>query len=233
MEIDVYCDESHPDLFASGSSVFPYMVLGGLWCARGYRAQFKSELHELRDKHRYGGEFKWQKVAPAKAEFYLDLVEWFFEKGDDLRFRCIVIDKNKIDLARYHDGDQELGFYKFYFQLLKHWMKPDNSYQVFLDFKTNRQRDRLEVLRRCLVNACSGSEVLGVQAIRSRESVLIQVTDFLTGAASASLNRSIGTSDSKQKIVSEIEGRIGGEIRATGQWEKKFNVFVIDLNGGW
>jgi len=233
LKIDVYCDESHPDLFASGGSEFSFMVLGGLWCARGFRDQFKSEIHHLRDKHQYGGEFKWQKVTPAKAGFYLDLIDWFFDKGDDLRFRCIVIDKNKVDLAKYHDDDQELGFYKFYYQLLKHWIKPSNSYQVFLDFKTNRQRDRLDVLHRCLGHACPNSEVIGVQAIRSRESVLIQVADFLTGAASASLNRSILSSDSKRKVISEIESRLGGGIRSTVKWEKKFNVFAIQLNGGW
>ncbi len=233
MEIDVYCDESHPDLFASRDSVFSYLVIGGIWAARDNRSRFKAELHELRDKHHYGGEFKWQKASGSKVEFYLDLVEWFFAQGDELRYRCVVVDKRRVDLARYHDGDQELGFYKFYYQLLKHWIRPGNAYQVFVDFKTNRRRDRLWDLRQCIEHACVESTIPLVQAVRSEESVLIQMADFLTGAVSASLNESVEGSASKWRLITEIEAKIGGGIRATGQWEKKFNVFVIQPHGGW
>ena len=33
-----------------------------------------------------------------------------------------VINKNDVDLYKYHQNDQELGFYKFYYQVLHHWI---------------------------------------------------------------------------------------------------------------
>lgn len=233
MEIDVYCDESHPDLFASNASPFSYMVIGGLWCEKSGRSQLKQEIHGIRDRHRVGGEFKWQKVSESKSDFYQDIIEWFFQKGEAIRFRCIVVDKNRVDLSRYHAGDPELGFYKFYYQLLKHWIKEDNIYSIFVDFKTNRRRDRLAVLGSCLNSSCPGARIETVQAIRSGESVLIQLTDFLAGSVSAILNRSIVGNQAKCEAIRLIESYIGGTIRGTGLWERKFNVFVIQPIGGW
>ena len=69
--------------------------------------------------------------------------------------------------------------------------------------------------------------------MRSRESVLIQLSDVLTGAVSAKLNESIDKTNAKSLVISRIESRIGKAIRHTLRNENKFNVFVIDLQGGW
>jgi len=233
MDIDVYCDESRPDLFASSDERTPFLVIGGLWCERSSREEFKYELHALRDRHRYGGEFKWQKASQSRVAFYLDLVSWFFSKGDAIRFRSIVVDKRKVDLARYHGDDQELGFYKFYYQLLVHWLHDGNRYQIFLDFKSNRRRDRLQDLERCLTHARPAAAIRAVQATRSEESVLIQAADVFTGLISSSLNGSVESSSAKSKLIRAVESHIGGGIKATSPWETKFNIFVIQPRGAW
>ena len=233
MRFEAYCDESRPDLLSSSRPAADYMVIGSLWLPADHRDDFKQAIHELRDKHRIGGEFKWQKVSPSKLSFYLDLVSWFCEQGENLRFRCIAVAHCKVNLLHYHQNDQELGFYKFYYQLLHHWILDFNEYSVFCDFKSNRRRDRLEVLQKCLAWSNLSSTISNVQAVRSDESVLIQLVDTLTGAAAARLNQKVKKNSAKEAVIRRIEENLGEGIKHTGLNEHKFNVFVIDLQGGW
>ena len=68
------------------------------------------------------------------------------------------------------------------------WIHPFNQYRIFCDFKCNRLRDRLHTLKVCLTRANLAAAIEIVQVVRSRESVLIQLTDMLVGLASARLN---------------------------------------------
>lgn len=233
MKFEVYCDESRPDLLSSSNPQAKYIVIGSLWLRADDRDEFKSTIQGLRNKHKIGGEFKWQKVSPSKKDFYTDLISWFVSLGSRLRFRCIAVDQNKVNLMRYHDNDQELGFYKFYYQMLHHWIMDFNEYAVFCDFKSNRQRDRLHVLRECLSASNLSSRVSNVQAIRSDKSVLLQLADVLTGAAAARLNDTLTPDSAKYEVVFSLEQSLDCHIQHTRKNEQKFNVFVIDLRGGW
>lgn len=233
MNFDIYCDESRPDLLSSKNSTSKFMVIGSLWLKTDNRIAYKDDIHDLRNKHLIGGEFKWQKASPSKLPFYLELVDWFCKQGDNLRFRCIAVEHDKVNLLHYHDNDQELGFYKFYYQLLHHWILDFNEYAVFCDFKSNRRRDRLHVLKRCLERSNLSSSIINVQAVRSRESVLTQLTDVLTGVAAARLNETLIDGSAKGKIVDRLEVLLKKRIGHTWKSEQKFNVFVIDLQGGW
>ena len=233
MKFEVYCDENRPDLFSSQKPQAQYMVIGSLWLRTRDRGVYKTEMHRLRDKYKVGGEFKWQKVSPSRIKFYVALVDWFLEKGDSLRFRCIAVDREKVDLIRFHDSDQELGFYKFYYQMLHHWIADFNEYAVFCDFKVNRRRDRLHALQRCLNYSNLSARITTLQAVRSRESVLLELCDVLTGAAASKLNAGPRRGSAKSQLVARLEQRLGREIAHTSRGEPKFNVFVIDLGGGW
>jgi hypothetical protein len=233
MNFDVYCDESYPDLFSSEKSQAQYLVIGSLWIESSNREAFKDYIHDLCRKHRVGGEFKWQKVSPSRFDFYVELIDFFFAQNDLMRFRCIAVDKNKVDLLRFHDCDQELGFYKFYYQMIQHWILDFNEYSIFCDYKSNRIRTRLHTLQKCLEHTNLSSKILAVQAVRSEESRLIQMVDILTGLAAASLNNNMNPGTAKQKIVSHLESHLGRRISHTLKSEQKFNVFIIDLKGGW
>ena len=233
MNFDIYCDESRPDLLSSKNPTSKLMVIGSLWLKTDNRNIFKDGIHNLRNKHLIGGEFKWQKASPSKLPFYLELVDWFYEQGDNLRFRCIAVEHQKVNLLHYHDNDQELGFYKFYYQLLHHWILDFNEYAVFCDFKNNRRRDRLHVLKQCLELSNLSSSIRNVQAVRSRESVLTQLADVLTGAAAARLNGTLIDGSAKGNIAGRLEKHLKKSIGHTWKSEQKFNVFVIDLQGGW
>lgn len=233
MKFNIFCDESRPDLLCAQNPGARYMVIGSLWLQADDREAFKSEIHVLRNRHKVGGEFKWQKVSPSRRDFYSDLVDWFMAQGERVRFRCIAVDHKEVNLMRFHGNDQELGFYKFYYQLLHHWIMDFNEYTVFCDFKKNRVRQRLEVLRRCLDATNLSSHIQSVQAVRSEEAVLIQLVDVLTGIAASRLNGNLNKGGTKDGLVTHLERQLGRTIQHTRRDETKFNVFVINLSGGW
>ena len=172
------------------------------------------------------------KVSPSRVLFYNDLVDYFFSKKLDLRFRAIVINKNDVNLYKYHQNDQELGFYKFYYQVLQHWILDFNKYSIFLDYKKNRDRSRLHTLQNCLSCSNLSSDINIVQAVKSDESVLIQLTDFFTGITAGKFNDKI-FSKAKNKVIKRVEHHLKRKIAPTGLYEKKYNVFKINLSGGW
>jgi hypothetical protein len=233
MKFEVYCDESRPDLLGSRNPEANFMVIGSLWLEAERRTEFKRALHEMRNRHHIGGEFKWQKISPSRLNFYLELVDWFIAQGENLRFRCIAVDRRQVNLVQFHESDQELGFYKFYYQMLLHWISDFNEYSIFCDFKKNRIGTRLEVLQRCLSRSNLSSSVPRVQALPSEELVLVQLADVFTGMVSAKLNETLAEGGAKSQVVRQMEAHLCRKIRHTPRGEKKFNVFVIDLQGGW
>lgn len=232
MDFDVYCDESRPDLLTSTHPNGKYVVIGSLWLEASRRAEYKQAIHSFRDIHQVGGEFKWQKVSLSRIQFYESLIDWFVAQGLAVRFRCILISHDQLNW-QMHEGDRELGFYKFYYQMLHHWILDFNCYSIFCDHKSNRVMNRLEALRRCLSYANLTSEVSQVQSVRSEESVLIQLTDVLTGAISAKFNHSLRSGSAKSALVERLESRLGHPLQATNRGEQKFNIFAIQLGGGW
>lgn len=232
MEYDVYCDEAFPDLLSSKKTNNKYMIIGSLWLGKNDRIKFKDKIHELRNKHLIGGEFKWRKISPSKLNFYKSLLDFFISENLNLRFRAIVIDKTKVNLIHFHDNDQELGFYKFYYQMLHHWILDFNEYNIFCDFKKNRLNNRLNVLKECLISSNLTSAIKRIQAIHSNESVLLQLTDVLIGIIGAKYNKS-KVKSSKKDLINYLESLLNRKINKTNKSEQKLNIFEINLQGGW
>ena len=226
--IEVYCDERRPELFVTTHRREGKAVIGSLWMPASFRATLKHDIAMLRNEHGVWGEFKWKKVSPSKIAFYLDLIDYFCSQND-LRFRVIVVDASLIDLDRFHESDAELGFYKFYYQLLTHWIDAASSYAILCDDKVNRDPRRLPVLKRVLARTNRSSTIESIQAVDSHQSVAVQLCDVLIGATQWRMNGSIGSSTAKASVVNRIETRIRRRIGATYPSERKFNVFNIEL----
>jgi hypothetical protein len=152
MKFEVYCDEANPDVLTSANPRARHLMIGSLWLPEDLRNEIKSRVGALRERHQAWGEIKWSKVSPNRRDFYVELIDLFFAYGDNLRFRCIAVDQTQLNLA-LHDNDGELGFYKFYYQLLHHWILDFNDYRIFCDVKSNRDPKRLTVLARCFSRA--------------------------------------------------------------------------------
>lgn len=232
MKFEVYCDESMSDVLTSSKQTSNFLLIGSLWLCADLRKDIKNQINELRKKHNAFGEIKWHKISLSKLGFYEDLVDLFTSYDLDLRFRCICIDKRQIN-SQLINNDNELGFYKFYYQLLHHWISEYNEYSIFCDTKTNRDPRRLMVLKNCLNNANIYSEILNVQFLPSDESAIIQLTDLLLGAVNARINN-FTLGHSKEIIVAKLEKNlVVPRISSTYRNEQKFNIFKINLSGGW
>lgn len=231
MKFEVYCDESLPDILTSENPSGQYLMIGSLWLPSELRSDAKSRINELRQKHSVHGEVKWRKISPSRKEFYVDLIDLFFSFGMDMRFRCIAVDRNQINMA-WHGGDAELGFYKFYYQVLHHWILDNNDYTIFCDLKVNRDRTRLNTLKTVLTQANRTSRIEAVQSLPSEEVSLLQACDVLLGAASSRLNQRTNGS-AKEDVIQHLESRLDRKLGGTPRNERKFNVFKIQLKGGW
>lgn len=230
MKYEIYCDESCWEALYDKHS-HNYAAIGGVWIPAERRQAVKDFIAELKAKYALYGEMKWNHICPKSVEMYKELVNMFFD-DEQMRFRAICIKASEVNHDRFNAGNGELGFYKFYFQLIHHWMLMGNSYQVFVDFKTNGYRHRVKELGTILNNA-STAELTQIQALPSEESVLIQLADVLTGAVASAFNCSKLVSDSKQSIRELIESRLRHGIMRTCASEPKFNVFNINLRKDW
>ncbi len=233
MKFEVYCDETLPDLFTSEKPQGRYLMIGSLWLPADMREDVKARIDDLRQRHNVHGEMKWRKVSPSKVGFYTELIDLFMSFGLDLRFRCIAVDREAMNLG-LHNGDAELGFYKFYYQVLHHWILDQNEYSVFCDLKRNRDRTRLQTLQRVLNNANRTSVIKDVQSLPSPEVVLLQLCDVLLGAVSARINGRTDLGATKEGVIANLERRLNRpRLGPTQKSEEKFNIFKIRLGGGW
>lgn len=232
MDIEVYCDESGIEALTR-KDAHRYIAIGGIWIAADKRVALKAGLSAIKEKYNIKGEFKWNKLSPAYYDFYKELVDFFFNSYF-IRFRVILIEAQKTSEFKFHNSDIELEFYKFYYQLLHHWILDFNNYNVFLDLKVNRNKERLKDLHKVLSNANLSSAINQVQGLPSEQSLGIQLADLLTGMVAAKFNGE-NTSKAKLDLISHVERTYlkGKSIAHTPKSEEKMNVFVINLQGGW
>jgi hypothetical protein len=230
MEIEVYCDESGPEHFSRRpQEPGTFVLIGSLWIPAEKRSDYKHRIGELRNRHALHGEFKWNRVSPSRLDFYMDAVRLFFGEKD-MRFRCIVLPADQLDATTFHEADNELMFYKFYYQVLHHWILDFNKYRVFTDVRTNRTQNRLKTLESCLDSSNLTSSI-SVQALPSEQVDLLQLVDVLLGAVAYHYHG--GESPAKSAVVEEVKRGIGREIHPTPRDELKFNVFQFRPGGGW
>ena len=231
VKFEVYCDEAHQDVLTSKQPRARYLMIGSLWVPQALRDELKTRISVLRKHHSVWGEIKWSKVSPSRKDFYMDLIDLFVSYEHNLRFRCIAVDRTQVNPLLHTDS--ELGFYKFYYQLLHQWILYSNVYRIFCDAKSNRDRKRLSVLARCLSKANVGSRIESVQSLSSHEVVLIQFCDLLLGVASSRLNETLQEGTIKCALVQRLEAALERPLVPTYRTEGKFNIFKIQLQGGW
>lgn len=233
MDFEIYCDESGLEALTN-KKAHKYVGIGGIWFPANDRAIFKEKMELVKSKHHITGELKWKKVSPAYYDVYKEIIDLFFEFKDVVRFRIILIESENVNLVRFNNLDAELSFYKFYYQLLHHWIFDFNNYDVFLDLKINRNRGRLKELEKVLNNANLTSDIKRVQGLPSEQSLGIQLADILTGLVTSKFNNEVKPDSTKAKLIKYVEDyHLKKVIVPTPKWEEKLNVFKINIKGGW
>lgn len=230
--IELYCDESRQDLFYNRnviSDTNKYIFIGGVMINREDRIEIKNKINELKQKYGLNikTELKWNRVTKRYLSLYKEMIDIYVNY--DINFRTICIDSNKIDL-KYHNDNAELGFYKFYYQLLNNWISKSLKYTIYTDIKTYSDPNVLNDLKRCLNNKNHPNSIEKIYAIESHESVFLQLEDILMGATSYKMNfGKDGNSSIKLELIDYIETKLGHELAPTNKSATKFNLFEIRL----
>lgn len=225
---NIYCDEScHLENDAVNNTA---MVIGGILCPDNKKAEVFNRLREIKTEHGISAnaEIKWNKVSPAKLNYYMDLVNYFFDNSD-LHFRAIVIpDKRELKNGSFGQSMDDF-YYKTYFNMLKTIIEPGNEYAIYIDIKDTRSQNKVEKLHDILCNNSydfNRKMIKRLQQIRSHEVELMGLTDLLIGAMSY-LHRGLKQSETKNALIQRIKERSGYTLTSSTLYrENKFNLFI-------
>jgi len=229
---NIYCDEScHME-----NDHQQVMVLGAVWCPLEKTQELSKGLRMIKKHHGIRSDFetKWTKVSPAKKDFYIDLIDYFFD-SEHLHFRALIVpDKSKLQHEKFcHDHDT--WYYKMYFDMLKVILSPDDCYRIYLDIKDTRGASKVKKLHDVLCNNMYDFQrkiIERVQIVRSHEVELLQIADLLIGAISY-VNRGLTGSEAKLALIERMKKRSHYELtRTTLLLEKKINLFRWHASGG-
>ncbi len=218
---NLYCDEScHLE-----NDHKKYMVLGCVSIAYNQVKRHAERIRELKVKHNFYGEIKWSGVSSSKYQFYKELIDYFFDT--DIRFRAIVVDKNRIKNNRFGQ-DYDTFYYKMYYQLLIHKKNSEYAYNVYLDIKDTLSAEKVNRLKEIL-NVKFGV-FRNVQNIQSKESVIMQLADLLIGALSYELNNESKKVNAKVQLIERLKNHSKQKFFVSSHYkELKFNLFHIEL----
>lgn len=223
---NLYCDESRIENRDSR-----IMVIGAVEIPRKEKSAIIENLKNIYKEHHFAHELKWTKVHDKFMPFYRKLIDYFLS-NISVQFRCIVVDKEKVNLEQFHDNDEELAFFKFYYLLLKEKLLSNNEYYIFLDKKPTRDRHRARSLHAYLESFILWNRekcnIKKFHAIESKDNLLIQLTDYLVGLMGFACNEKVTADNAKGQLVQYLKERLKREnlCITTSLYEKKFNVFV-------
>lgn len=226
---NIYCDESC-HLENDDNDI---MVLGAMSCPSDYKVNAFNEIRSIKTKHGLDTRFeiKWTKVSESKADFYLELIDYFFDH-DFLRFRGVLAkEKSALDFESFHHTYDD-WYYKMYYLLLNPIIYPDESYNIMIDIKDTRGGKKIKKLHEVLSNSRHdfGKEIIkNLNQINSRDSEILQLCDLFIGAI-AYYNRGLyhqGRNTGKIRIIDYIIKRTGKSLsQKTPPYESKFNLFI-------
>ncbi len=222
--INIYCDESR-HLPHDGE---PCMVLGALWCIAVKAREYNAAIAHLKDKYNLSPYFevKWTKVSRGKLPFYIELLDLFFA-NQTIGFRAWVIPDKSVLRHEEFEQTHDDWYYKMYFYLLRNLIWQNRKYNIYLDIKDTRSREKLAKLHEILQNAhydFSREVIQKMQHVHSHDIGLMQLADLLIGALSYSA-AGLTTSEAKCAIVEHIKKQTGWSLtRNTLPTVKKFNL---------
>lgn len=171
-----------------------YMVLAGVIIPQHRIDEFNQTMSAYRKSTNMHSELKWSKVSRAKLDNYKIFVDYFFALCDTdvLHFRSIIFDNHQVDHKKYNDGNKEVGFYKFYYQLYMLFAreyfneKKATSFVIHPDYRHSKYslKDYLEILNSGFRKKVHPeiSAFSAIEPLHSHNSEIIQVLDIILGA---------------------------------------------------
>lgn len=193
MKYYIFADESNTDKAR-------FMLIGGIWVDELTYSAVIKECKRFKTENNWheNTKFNWKYISKKTLPQYCAFIDIFFKYN--LQFNCIIIDRKEINL-KAENNDPELGFYKFYYQLLRQNSKSGIPYYIYLDRRNNREPTRLEILKEFLkkdthpLNSLGlritdkGRNVKALEFVNSETYNLIQFSDLLLGAIGYHYNK--------------------------------------------
>lgn len=224
-----------------------FQLFGSLWLPRERQVEFRQQFWRLWDQEfpSRRSELKWTKVSKGKLATYKKFIGFFLTSAQ-IDFRCVVLDTHALDYKGYHEGDKELGFYKFLYFFLSRNIEKDYKYhyirtpcQIFID-RRRKEGDvevgRLDTLKSILNNRLDDScpEVVApcvknVEATDSKASPEIQIIDVIVGAVGYAWE-GFQTSQAKLELIKHIEELFGLRLnKETPYLTERINIWKFKL----
>jgi len=223
------------------------MVLGGIIIPQENVKNFNQTMHNFRVEQKMFAELKWTKVTDQKLIAYKRFVEYFFalNNTDKVHFHSIILDNHKINYKKFSKGDKELGFYKFYYQLLLHSFGKkycregeNDRFIVHLDYRTTSYS--LNVLKIVLNRGMrkkyniTTEPFVSIEPRESKKTELLQIVDILIGAIGFQKNGYDLLSDtrkSKKELARFIAKEAGlKDLRQNSPWgNNRFTIWNFRL----
>lgn len=210
------------------------MVLGAIVCPVNKTSEANSRLRELRIKHGLPAyfEIKWNKISPAKVDFYLDVVDYFFD-DDDLEFRTVVAGKEFLDHDHF-DQTHDDWYYKMMFLLIRNVVPSPGQAFIYLDKKDTRGGEKVRKLHEVIANSIYDFDrrsIRRLQIVESHHVALLQLSDLLLGGVNYA-NRGLNSSSAKRRVLNRMQERAGITLtKSTLLSETKFNIFCWQPRG--
>lgn len=219
-EINIYCDEScHLE-----NEECKTMVVACLRCPKEQVQEISNDIVDIKKKHKIWkyAEIKWTKVSRSKRDFYVDLLNYFFD-NPYLKFRAIIIDKSTLN----HPARQQnhnTWYFKMIYYLVDKILQVNKSYNVYVDKKENsyQAKHELKLTEQFLQRDC---ENLKLQNITSYKSELMQLNDFIQGIVcfyNRGLHLRLESCETKKELVEIVKSQ-GIDLKKTN-YNTKFNL---------
>jgi len=225
-EYNIYCDEScHLE-----HDHKPIMVIGGMWCLKADVKTISDQIREIKNRHNSRGELKWVRVSNSRHDYFIELVDYFFNTPA-LHFRCLIVDdKSKLNHNYFNMGSHDSFYYKMYFYMLRNILRREHTYNIYLDIKDTQSARKVRIVKDVLCNNAydfTQKMIDNMQNIHSHESEILQLADLFIGAI-GHYNRGLTTSSSKSAVIQKIMDHACQNLKSSSPpWADKFNLFIF------
>jgi len=159
-----------------------------------YPEKVYNKIRKIRGKYNYREEIKWSKIN-RKIRF--DMAREFFGifLKEDVKFNCIILDKEELDFKKHFDNDLYKVYRNFSIALLKLMIgKSPNELIILLadDYFTPDGVDLELTIKKFTNDHYQNFVVAGVCQIDSKSSDVLQLTDLILGAIVYDLKKQKG-----------------------------------------
>lgn len=210
MIYNIYCDEScHLE-----KDTIPIMTLGGMKCLKEHTKRINYQINKI--KAQYGipesAEVKWTKISPSNTDFFIALVDYFFD-NNELEFRgYIAKGKHSLNHELFLQSYNE-WYYKMYYRMLEYIIdtNPNNTFNIYIDIKDTVGHEKVTRIKNYLNAHAHREAINNAMLVRSHEINILQLADLFVGALSYK-NRKLNENTGKVSVINRIEKRSGFKL---------------------